>query len=185
MNRSLLLLLLAAPAFGQHRARLVADRDNTLYESDDGSVSNALGEAVFAGITGTGARRAAVLRFDLDAIPAGARVTSASVRLDVFGLEVEGYGETYVYEVGDDSRLLADVRRIGQWIPLDGVQLEMDEDEVEVDGDRARARGTVFLVEGDRRYGQPFQARLERTGGRWFVTAVRVRPPTARPGAGW
>jgi spore coat protein A len=60
---------------------LVAQRDNILYETPDGSLSNALGRHLYAGNQNTGARRRPVLRFDLSAIPAGAQVQSASLRL--------------------------------------------------------------------------------------------------------
>ncbi|MDA1265537.1 MAG: DNRLRE domain-containing protein [Planctomycetota bacterium] len=81
--RTLLLLALVSPALAQERVRFGADRDNTLYESKDGSVSNAVGELLFAGSTGIGAARAAVLHFDVSSIPAGARVTSVELRLVV------------------------------------------------------------------------------------------------------
>ena len=60
----LLALLALAPMIGDtHEVRLVADRDNTLYETSDGSKSNGAGEHVFAGTTGTGAHRRALLHF--------------------------------------------------------------------------------------------------------------------------
>ncbi|MBX3374275.1 MAG: DNRLRE domain-containing protein [Phycisphaeraceae bacterium] len=60
---------------------LVADRDNILYETVDGSISNAQGSSLYVGNQNSGARRRSVLRFDLGAIPQGAVVQSASLRL--------------------------------------------------------------------------------------------------------
>lgn len=60
---------------------LIADRDNILYETTDGSISNALGRHLYAGNQNTGARRRPVLRFDTSVIPPGAEVVSASLQL--------------------------------------------------------------------------------------------------------
>lgn len=60
---------------------LVAHLDNILYETVDGSISNALGQHLYAGNQNTGARRRAVLAFDTSSIPVGAIVQSASVSL--------------------------------------------------------------------------------------------------------
>ena len=65
---------------------LTAVRDNTLYETNDGSTSNGVGDYLFVGRvgpTGGGARRRALVRFDLGTIPAGATITSASLRMNV------------------------------------------------------------------------------------------------------
>lgn len=60
---------------------LIADQDNVLYETVDGSLSNALGTRLFVGNLNTGARRRSVLTFDLSSIPAGSAVQSAQLRL--------------------------------------------------------------------------------------------------------
>jgi len=61
---------------------LTADRDNTLFADDD--LSNGAGPALFAGNTGSGATRRALLFFDLAGrLPPGARVDSVSVTLQV------------------------------------------------------------------------------------------------------
>ena len=59
-------------------------KDNTLYESESGNLSNGKGDAIFSGRSGTNAgtaRRRAVLAFDLSAISAGSTVTGVSLQL--------------------------------------------------------------------------------------------------------
>ena len=56
-------------------------QDNTLYESATGHLSNGAGEWCFAGRTNQGFIRRALLRFDVSAIPLGATVESASLKL--------------------------------------------------------------------------------------------------------
>ncbi len=59
-----------------------ADRDNTLYEIDDGSISNGSGAYLFSGVTAQDTRRRALLRFDVaGAVPSGAKILSASLTL--------------------------------------------------------------------------------------------------------
>ncbi len=61
---------------------LVAGRDNTIYESTTGALSNALGNGFFAGRTAQGFRRRGLVWFDVTtAVPAGAHVASARVIL--------------------------------------------------------------------------------------------------------
>jgi hypothetical protein len=63
-----------------------ADRDNTLIENPSGARSNGAGPAVFAGRTGQSSNsiRRALLVFDLAAaIPAGARIESAVLELEL------------------------------------------------------------------------------------------------------
>lgn len=87
MRITLLLLTLAltAPA---HAASIVlsSGKDNTLYESTDGSLSNGAGNHLFAGTNGfSGGFRVmrSVLAFDLSPIPDNARVDSVQLLLDV------------------------------------------------------------------------------------------------------
>ncbi|MCC6950227.1 MAG: DNRLRE domain-containing protein [Phycisphaerales bacterium] len=56
-------------------------RDNTLYESSTGSLSNGQGVYVFSGRTSQGLVRRALLQFDLSLIPAGSTITSATLSL--------------------------------------------------------------------------------------------------------
>lgn len=76
-----------APIRAQAQVSVVAARDNTLFESATGNLSNGRGIHLFAGRTGPGAqglRRRAVLRFDLTgAVPSGMRVDSVRLRLNM------------------------------------------------------------------------------------------------------
>src|SRR5881628_2053154 len=83
-SRGLLLLaaaFLGAPVSGATTVTLAPSKDNTLYESDQGELSNGIGVYVFAGNTrqATGAARRGLLAFNLAAIPAQSLVTSATL----------------------------------------------------------------------------------------------------------
>ena len=56
-------------------------KDNTLYESELGTLSNGAGQFLFAGNTDSGAIRRGLLAFDLSGIPAGATVLTATLTL--------------------------------------------------------------------------------------------------------
>ena len=58
-------------------------RDKTLYESELGTVSNGQGQHLFAGRTGNGARRRAVLLFDLSSVPPLSQVVAATLSLNM------------------------------------------------------------------------------------------------------
>ncbi len=60
---------------------LSAAKDNTLYSTLDGSLSNGAGEHIFAGNTAGSEQRRGVIEFDLSDVPAGATVTDAVLRL--------------------------------------------------------------------------------------------------------
>jgi hypothetical protein len=63
--------------------RLEPDRDNTLYEHRNGSLSNGAGRAFFAGTNGGGGLRRGLVRFDVaSALPEGAVVESAWLELE-------------------------------------------------------------------------------------------------------
>lgn len=80
---ALVSLLLAAGSPARAASVLIpADLDNTLYEDPTGSLSNGIGDYVFAGRTGTGAVRRAVLRFPVaGSLPPDATILSAELRL--------------------------------------------------------------------------------------------------------
>ncbi|NNF42291.1 MAG: DNRLRE domain-containing protein [Phycisphaerales bacterium] len=61
---------------------LEASKDNTLY-GESGLLSNGIGDYFFAGTTGSGNARRAVLAFDLSDIPVGATIDSVSLQLNM------------------------------------------------------------------------------------------------------
>jgi hypothetical protein len=75
-------VLMPAAAVCADVVQLTPVADNTLYENATGSVSNGAGTAMYAGCNSQVSIRRALLRFDIaSAVPAGANVTSASLRL--------------------------------------------------------------------------------------------------------
>jgi hypothetical protein len=60
---------------------LTADRDNTLFETPTGSLSNGAGSYLFSGATSRAARRRALLHFDLSGLPQGSTVTNVTLQL--------------------------------------------------------------------------------------------------------
>ncbi|MEM9887960.1 MAG: DNRLRE domain-containing protein [Bacteroidota bacterium] len=60
-----------------------ASKDNTLYETSDGSLSNGSGNHIFAGKTGVGLARRALLKFDLSSIPSDASVDRVVLEMNV------------------------------------------------------------------------------------------------------
>lgn len=87
LNRIICLCLLAAAVSVPVSADVVnvfANKDNTLYESPSGSLSNGAGESIFAGRTlqFQDSLRRALLAFDVaGAVPAGSTIVSATLRL--------------------------------------------------------------------------------------------------------
>ena len=72
------------PPFVSRTLVLTPAKDNTLYESDDGSASNGAGVHLFAGNTATRSPRRAVMAFDVAAqIPPGSQVTRVMLSVDV------------------------------------------------------------------------------------------------------
>lgn len=59
-------------------------RDNTLFEIDDGSLSNGIGSGLFSGATSSGDLRRALISFDIAGnVPAGATVTAVQLQMNV------------------------------------------------------------------------------------------------------
>lgn len=82
----LIIAMSSAPCVQSARADVLVfepDRDNTLYETVDGSLSNGSGERLFAGMTASNSLRRTVLRFDLSAIPPGSFVTKVTLNMTV------------------------------------------------------------------------------------------------------
>lgn len=81
-------LLLAASAAAEESALLEAVRDTTLIEHPAGALTNGAGPALFSGRTGQpqGSVRRALVAFDVaGALPGGARITAAALRLEIGG----------------------------------------------------------------------------------------------------
>lgn len=79
---SLILISFLGTTFlkAQNTVTLTAVNDNTLY-SQSNSVSNGSGDHIFAGLTASGDKRRALLKFDLSGIPSNATITSATLKL--------------------------------------------------------------------------------------------------------
>jgi hypothetical protein len=88
------------PATPQHVV-LTASKDNTLYESSNGSVSNGAGIHLFTGKTNNNSRRRALIAFDLSTIPAGAKITAVTLTLHV-SLSVAGTETLAIHGVSAD-----------------------------------------------------------------------------------
>ncbi len=72
----------ATPAVTVQSAAIGPSKDNTLYQTEDGSTSSGAGQHIFAGNTNSGATRRGVIAFDVAAsVPAGSKITSVSLRL--------------------------------------------------------------------------------------------------------
>ncbi|MBI4220219.1 MAG: DNRLRE domain-containing protein [Chloroflexi bacterium] len=70
------------PTGAKKEVGIVSSKDNTLYQSNTGDLSNGAGEYLFVGRTNSGPVRRAVIAFDLaSGLPAGAKVTSATLTM--------------------------------------------------------------------------------------------------------
>jgi len=65
---------------------LTPDKDNTLFETNDGSISNGAGDKLFFGKPNNGLLRRGVLEFDVSNIPVNANITSVSLDLTVIDI---------------------------------------------------------------------------------------------------
>lgn len=87
----LFLLACIPDAVAQTTVTITADKDNTIY-SESGNTSNGAGQNIFAGATGGGNVRRALIRFDLSSIPSGATVTAVTVTLNCNRLAASAAG---------------------------------------------------------------------------------------------
>ena len=97
------LLLVAAPAVASAQITnftLMADQDNTLFESATGDLSNGAGTGLFAGQNGQGLTRRAVVRFNLDEVPPGSVIQRVTL--------------TFVVDQANGGDVDQDVHRITQ-----------------------------------------------------------------------
>jgi hypothetical protein len=94
------LLIFTLPTAAQTDTLIInPSRDNTLYESDEGNLSNGQGEYLFIGRTNQPLIRRALLHFDVAAeLPGNARVLSAELHVHVSNA-VGGSQPATVHEV--------------------------------------------------------------------------------------
>jgi hypothetical protein len=78
-----MLLVFAGSIAAQQSVTLTSVRDNTLYQSTSGNLSNGAGTGMFAGRTDDSTRRRAVVAWNLSSIPAGATIQSVQIQLQV------------------------------------------------------------------------------------------------------
>jgi hypothetical protein len=84
LGASVLLASWLATTAPADEVTLVAARDNTLFEDATGSLSDGSGSVLFAGNTGQGLGRRALVRFDVAAaVPAGRRIEQVTLTLHV------------------------------------------------------------------------------------------------------
>jgi hypothetical protein len=77
---------LPSAAQGPVTVTIVADQDNTLYQSATGALSNGSGDSLFAGVNAQGQALRALLHFDVvNNVAFGARILSASLQLHASG----------------------------------------------------------------------------------------------------
>lgn len=98
---------LATGLTAQTTVNITANLDNTLYEDPTGMTSNGVGVGVFVGLNQPGSIRRALVRFDVaGAIPVGAGIVSASLRMTVaqssagVPLAVDGHRVTQAWGEG-------------------------------------------------------------------------------------
>ena len=81
-STALLAFIFTAPQLATAQtASLAPSKDNTLYESANGSLSNGQGDGLFVGRANDSRIRRALLAFDLSSIPADATITGATLTL--------------------------------------------------------------------------------------------------------
>jgi len=77
-------LLVASPATVADVVVIPAAKDNTLYESRTGGLSNGSGQRLFAGRTGSGGLRRGLVEFDISGnVPAGSIISGATLTLNL------------------------------------------------------------------------------------------------------
>jgi len=94
-------MFVAVDVEAQNVAELSANKNNTLYESSEGSLSNGKGDHIFTGVTNNGDIRRALLSFDLTEIPSGSQIESVELRL-VMNRSISGDATNTLHEVLTD-----------------------------------------------------------------------------------
>lgn len=78
----IIMIWIGCPLFGQNMVQIAADKDNTLYESATGTISNGAGEYLFAGTNGQDSIRRALIAWNVAGnLPAGVTIDSATLQL--------------------------------------------------------------------------------------------------------
>ena len=96
----LCLLLLVSGLAAQTTVSIPCDRDNTLYESANGTLSNGSGMGLFVGYTGQPLKHRALLHFNVAArVPAGARIISAILKVNTSRSSVGNSFPVYTHRV--------------------------------------------------------------------------------------
>ena len=99
---SIAVSLLATPVHAV-TVTIPAAKDNTLYESATGALSNGSGEYIFAGKTDQGRIRRAVIQFDIASnVPSGATINSVTLRLNVSRTRQNTQRNTSIHRVLED-----------------------------------------------------------------------------------
>ncbi len=88
------LLVLSSGSAAQTTVSLTADRDNTLYDTPTGNLSNGVGSRMFVGQTGNGRVVRGILHFDLSGVPQDAVVTDARLEMRVVTASLTANGST-------------------------------------------------------------------------------------------
>lgn len=87
MKKLLLFALVFSSSFffakAQTTVSIPANKDNTLYESATGALSNGVGQHLFAGATNNDALRRAVIQFDLNSIPSNAVIDTVVLSINI------------------------------------------------------------------------------------------------------
>jgi len=87
MKKALFFILsiafIAGTSEAQTTVTITADKDNTLYQSGTGALSNGSGIHLFFGKTQGGSTRRALIHFDLSVLPTNATISSATLNINV------------------------------------------------------------------------------------------------------
>lgn len=104
------------------------------------------------------------------------------VDLARFGVRATAMGSVRTFDESDEERLLDGAREAARWLPLERAVIEVVDAQV-VDaeaGEGGRDRASVALrlsfTDEGQRYADTFDLTLQRTGGRWYLTAIALRP---------
>ncbi len=96
-----LIVMIPVVSFAQ-TVTIEPDKDNTLYEDSNGSLSNGVGIYLFTGKTNSGDLRRALLHFDVaSSIPAGATITGATLTMTM-NKTISGGQSTSLHAVTQD-----------------------------------------------------------------------------------